>query len=85
MSPWSISTPRSASRGSARNDYPRLVERIRARKPDGWTALYDAIGVYLNGAQEQDGQKVLVLYTDGGDTRSSLTFTTCSICARRRT
>jgi len=55
-------------------DYPRLVERIRGRKPDGWTALYDAIGVYLNGAQQQDGQKVLVLYTDGGDTRSSLTF-----------
>jgi len=55
-------------------DYPRLVERIRGRKPDGWTALYDAIGVYLNGAQQQEGQKVLVLYTDGGDTRSSLTF-----------
>jgi len=55
-------------------DYPRLVERIRMRKPDGWTALYDALGVYLNGAQAQDGQKVLVLYTDGGDTRSSLTF-----------
>ena len=54
--------------------YPRLVERIRARKPDGWTALYDAIGVYLNGAQQQDGQKVLVLYTDGGDTRSSISF-----------
>jgi len=56
------------------NDYPRLVERIRGRKPDGWTALYDAMGVYLNGAQSQDGQKVLVLYTDGGDTTSSLTF-----------
>lgn len=54
--------------------YPRLVERIRGRKPDGWTALYDAIGVYLNGAQQQDGQKVLVLYTDGGDTRSSISF-----------
>jgi Ca-activated chloride channel family protein len=54
--------------------YERLVERIRMRKPDGWTALYDALGVYLNGAQEQDGQKILVLYTDGGDTRSSLTF-----------
>jgi len=51
-----------------------LVERIRMRKPDGWTALYDALGLYLNGAQEQDGQKILVLYTDGGDTRSSLTF-----------
>ena len=56
------------------DDYPRLVERIRARKADGWTALYDAVGVYLNGAQNQDGQKVLVLYTDGGDTTSSLTF-----------
>jgi Ca-activated chloride channel family protein len=55
-------------------DYPRLVERIRERKPDGWTALYDAIGVYLDGAQRQDGQKVLVLYTDGGDTTSSLSF-----------
>lgn len=56
------------------DDYPRLVERIRERKADGWTALYDAIGVYLDGAQRQDGQKVLVLYTDGGDTTSSLTF-----------
>lgn len=55
-------------------DYPRLVERIRMRDADGWTALYDALGVYLNGAFEQDGQKVLVLYTDGGDTRSSLTY-----------
>jgi Ca-activated chloride channel family protein len=54
--------------------YERLVERIRMRKADGFTALYDALGVYLNGAQEQDGQKVLVLYTDGGDTRSSMTF-----------
>src|SRR5262249_31847187 len=55
-------------------DYPRLVERIRQRKADGWTALYDAIGVYLDGAQQQDGQKVLVVYTDGGDTTSTLTF-----------
>jgi Ca-activated chloride channel family protein len=44
------------------------------RKADGMTALYDALGLYLNGAQDQDGQKILVLYTDGGDTRSSLTF-----------
>jgi Ca-activated chloride channel family protein len=54
--------------------YERLVERIRMRKADGWTALYDAMGVYLNGAQDQDGQKILVLYSDGGDTRSSITF-----------
>ncbi len=56
------------------NDFPRLVERIRARKPDGWTALYDALGIYLDGADDQDGRKVLVLYTDGGDTRSAMGF-----------
>ena len=43
----------------AATDYPRLIERIRMRKPDGWTAFYDALGVYLNGAAEQDGQKIL--------------------------
>jgi Ca-activated chloride channel homolog len=53
----------------------RLIERIRRRKPDGWTALFDAVGVYLNGAGPQDGQKIMLLYTDGGDTRSELTFT----------
>jgi Ca-activated chloride channel homolog len=56
------------------SDYPRLIERIRMRKPDGWTAFYDAVGVYLHGAAEQDGEKILLIYTDGGDTRSSLTY-----------
>ncbi len=55
-------------------DFARLVERIRQRKADGWTALYDALGTYLDGAQQQDGRKVLVMYTDGGDTRSALRF-----------
>lgn len=62
-----------AARFGAR-DFPRLVERLRNRTPDGWTALYDALGVYLDGAQNQTGQKVLVIYTDGGDNRSTLTF-----------
>jgi len=56
------------------NDFPRMVERIRNRKPDGWTALYDALGVYLDGAFGQDGQKILIVYTDGGDTRSAMTY-----------
>jgi Ca-activated chloride channel family protein len=55
-------------------EFPRLVERIRSRKPDGFTALYDALGVYLDGADAQDGRKILVLYTDGGDTRSALRY-----------
>jgi Ca-activated chloride channel family protein len=52
----------------------RLIERIRRRKPDGWTALYDAVGVYLHSVGAADGQKILLVYTDGGDTRSELTF-----------
>lgn len=57
------------------DDYARLIERIRSRRADDkWTALYDAIGVYLNGMAMEEGQKVLVLYTDGGDTRSRMTM-----------
>jgi Ca-activated chloride channel family protein len=55
-------------------DFPRMVERIRSRQPDGWTAMYDALGVYLDGAAEDDGRKILVLYSDGGDTRSTISF-----------
>ena len=55
-------------------DFPRMVERIRNRTPDGETALYDAMGVYLDGAAEDEGRKILVLYTDGGDTRSTIGF-----------
>lgn len=58
----------------AASEYARLIERIRMREPEGWTAFYDALGVYLNGATSQTGQKILLVYTDGGDTRSSLTF-----------
>jgi Ca-activated chloride channel homolog len=64
---------RVAQYGTA--DLPRLVERIRSRKADGWTSLYDALGIYLDGAHDMDGRKVLVIYTDGGDTRSAQTFT----------
>jgi VWFA-related protein len=55
-------------------EFARLIERIRQQKATGWTALYDAVGVYLDGAAGQDGRKIMLLYTDGGDTRSALTF-----------
>jgi Ca-activated chloride channel family protein len=55
-------------------DFPRLVERIRNRRPEGWTALYDALGVYLDNASYEQGRKILVLYTDGDDTRSEISF-----------
>src|SRR4026209_2594570 len=56
------------------SEYARLIERIRQRKADGMTALYDALAVYLSGTADQTGQKVLIMYTDGGDTRSTLTI-----------
>ncbi len=56
-------------------EFSRLIERIRSRKAEGrMTALWDATGVYLDGAADQDGRKILVLYTDGGDNGSSITF-----------
>ncbi len=56
------------------SSYPHLFERIRGNKADGYTALYDALAMYLSSAEEQDGQKVLLLYTDGADSRSETTF-----------
>ena len=55
-------------------DFPRLVERIRSRKPQGYTAIYDALGVYLDGSANDDGRTILVVFSDGGDTRSALRF-----------
>jgi len=58
----------------SQSEFGRLVERIRSRKAEGYTALWDAIGVYLDGASGQEGRKILVLYTDGGDNASSISF-----------
>ena len=58
----------------SQNEFPRLVGRIRNRAAKGMTALYDALSVYLGAAFDQDGRKVLVIYTDGGDSSSSRTW-----------
>jgi Ca-activated chloride channel family protein len=60
----------------SRSDFPLLIRRVRDLTAGGETSLYDAIGLYLDGAGKQDGRKVMVLYTDGGDTTSSLSFET---------
>ena len=63
---------RAARFGQA--EFPRLVERIRGSKARGRTALYDALSVYMGSAFDLQGRKVLVIYTDGGDTASSRTW-----------
>ena len=66
-------------------------ERLRAAgrahpaaEARGQTALYDAVGVYLDGAPSEEGRKMLVLYTDGGDTSSTMSLQRSSrtCCAR---
>jgi VWFA-related protein len=54
--------------------YPMLYERIRSRKAGRNTALYDAVGVYLQAVASRRGQHVLVIYSDGGDTASALGY-----------
>ncbi len=56
------------------DSYPHLFARIRDNKADGYTALYDAVAMYLASAEDQTGQKVLLLYSDGADSRSSTSF-----------
>jgi Ca-activated chloride channel family protein len=58
----------------SQNEFARLIERIRQKKASGFTALYDAVGLYLDGADSQDGRKIMLIYTDGGDTRSAISF-----------
>ena len=52
--------------------YPMLFERIRGQTASGMTALYDATAVYLEDARARDGQHVLIMYTDGGDSSSTI-------------
>lgn len=55
-------------------DFPRLVERLRSRRLGGWTAFFDALGMYVDSVDGLDGHRILVMYTDGIDTRSALRF-----------
>jgi len=49
-----------------------IFERILATKGEGFTALHDAIAVYLSRVADTPGRKVLVLFTDGDDTTSQV-------------
>jgi Ca-activated chloride channel homolog len=47
-----------------------IFGRILETKGEGYTALYDAIAVYVSRVVGTPGRKVLVLFTDGDDTTS---------------
>ncbi len=54
------------------SNYPQLFERMRDRKTGWGTALYDALGRYVESTRDRTGIHVLVMYTDGGDSMSDL-------------
>jgi Ca-activated chloride channel family protein len=47
-----------------------IFGRILESKGEGYTALYDAIAVYLSRVVDTPGRKTLVIFTDGDDTTS---------------
>jgi Ca-activated chloride channel family protein len=49
-----------------------IFGRILETKGEGYTALYDAIAVYLSRVADTPGRKVLVIFTDGDDTTSQV-------------
>ena len=51
-------------------EFPRVVERIRGQRAAGATALYDAIGVYLDSASDQDGRKIMLPIIPTASTRA---------------
>jgi Ca-activated chloride channel family protein len=53
-------------------NYPQLFQRMRDRRTGWGTALYDALGRYVESTRDRDGIHVLVMYTDGGDSMSDL-------------
>lgn len=55
--------------------YARLVERIRSKPQGDFTALYEAMGRYVELSRERAGQHVLLVYTDGGDSARGMTVT----------
>jgi len=49
-----------------------IFGRILEAEGQGFTALYDAIAVYLSRIADTPGRKILVIFTDGDDTTSQV-------------
>jgi VWFA-related protein len=56
------------------DDQRLITDRIYDMESEGWTALYDAVATFLERVYDLDGRKTLVMFSDGVDSRSTLTM-----------
>jgi Ca-activated chloride channel family protein len=49
-----------------------LFDRLQKAKSSGMTLLYDSIAVYLSRVSDDPGRKIMVLFTDGEDSKSEV-------------
>ncbi len=52
-----------------------LFDRLQRAKSSGMTLLRDAIAVYLSRISDDPGRKIMVLFTDGEDSKSEISVT----------
>mgnify|MGYP000013170511 CR=1 FL=1 len=52
-----------------------LFDRLQKAKSSGMTLLRDAIAVYLSRISDDPGRKIMVLFTDGEDSKSEISVT----------
>jgi len=56
------------------DDQRQIAERIYDVEADGYTALYDAVATVLERVYYSEGRKTLVVFSDGVDSRSTLSM-----------
>ncbi len=59
------------------NDQRSIAQRIYNIEAEGWTALYDVVGTFLDRVYGYGGIKTLVVFSDGVDSRSTLSMGEC--------
>ncbi|HVE71348.1 MAG TPA: VWA domain-containing protein [Thermoanaerobaculia bacterium] len=59
---------------SLSQDRTSIREAVRGIKPNGQTALYDAVISAIRELREEKNRRAIVVMTDGGDTASNYTF-----------
>ena len=74
------SQPRLAR--NATTDLPQVVQALDRLRPDGQTAIWEAVAFSLVQLQGVPGKKALIVYSDGADEDPEFSYRTCLRFAR---